>query len=325
MELQPLTGLDDETEVRLWHPLGFSPETVLRWRELLEREGIRQSFKQAHREIYLLTDAELRTRTYSNRFAAHVLRQHQFRALCGHRGWSYQLQGGWDGGGDTAASLTLPEWGLRAEFWVDYLDTGAMSDMGIFMQIGTDQVRFCGRDGAPLVLTEVPALVFSEVMRDVDLFVGVASIAADPNWRDTGEQRHADYWQRQAFGELSGSAETRRDVLSRLLPRLKIRDRCTLDGRFLRVRGDLREYKIHLGSGNILMSPNDQYLCVVPDRRADSTASGVFLPFEGDTMLSLILSKAFLLAEDTKIKDPTIVSQISLARGIMAAVRQIGR
>ena len=27
-------------------------------------------------------------------------------------------------------------------------------------------------------------------------------------------------------------------------------------------------------------------------------------------MLSIILSKAFLLADDTKIKDPTIVSQI---------------
>jgi hypothetical protein len=30
----------------------------------------------------------------------------------------------------------------------------------------------------------------------------------------------------------------------------------------------------------------------------------------GDNTLSVILSKAFLLAEDTKIKDPTIVSQL---------------
>ena len=34
------------------------------------------------------------------------------------------------------------------------------------------------------------------------------------------------------------------------------------------------------------------------------------LPFEGDTTLALILSKAFLLADDDKIKDPTIRSQI---------------
>jgi len=31
---------------------------------------------------------------------------------------------------------------------------------------------------------------------------------------------------------------------------------------------------------------------------------------EGDSMLAVILSKALLLAEDTKIKDPTILSQI---------------
>ena len=102
-------------------------------------------------------------------------------------------------------------------------------------------------------------------------------------------------------------------MLERLIPRLKIADRCTLDDRFLVVRGDLRTYKIHLGSGNILMEPNDQYLCIVPDPRTDyrHRRQQLFLPFEGDRTLSIILSKAFLLADDKKIKDPTIVSQIS--------------
>ena len=36
----------------------------------------------------------------------------------------------------------------------------------------------------------------------------------------------------------------------------------------------------------------------------------VFLPFEGDQTLAVILSKAFLLAEDTKINDPTITRQL---------------
>lgn len=40
---------------------------------------------------------------------------------------------------------------------------------------------------------------------------------------------------------------------------LKIRDRCELTDKFLVVRGDIRTYKIHLVSGNILMKPNDQY------------------------------------------------------------------
>lgn len=38
---------------------------------------------------------------------------------------------------------------------------------------------------------------------------------------------------------------------------------------------------------------------------------GVFLPFEGDNTLSIILSKAFLLADDAKIKDETILRQIA--------------
>ena len=66
---------------------------------------------------------------------------------------------------------------------------------------------------------------------------------------------------------------------------------------------------LHLGSGNILMEPNDQYLCIVTSR-GSSAAEKLSLPFEGDTMFSVILSKAFLLADDTKIKDPTILSQI---------------
>jgi len=95
------------------------------------------------------------------------------------------------------------------------------------------------------------------------------------------------------------------------VPRLKIASRCALTDKFLVVRGDLRAYKIHLGSGNILMEPNDQYLCIVQDRGAARNEAPVaFLPFEGDQRLALILSKAFLLAEDTKITDPTITRQI---------------
>jgi len=36
----------------------------------------------------------------------------------------------------------------------------------------------------------------------------------------------------------------------------------------------------------------------------------LFVPFEGDQTLSIILSKAFLLADDKKISDPSITRQI---------------
>jgi hypothetical protein len=86
-----------------------------------------------------------------------------------------------------------------------------------------------------------------------------------------------------------------------------------MEDRFLIVQGDVRTYRIHLGSGNILMEPNDQYLCIVPTRAPTTGNPGtkLFLPFEGDRTLAIILSKALLLAEDTKISDPTILHQIS--------------
>jgi hypothetical protein len=76
------------------------------------------------------------------------------------------------------------------------------------------------------------------------------------------------------------------------------------------VLGQLRSYKIHLGSGHILMTPNDQYLCIVPKQAMESSEDKVFLPFEGEGRLSVILSKALPLAEDDRIRDPSLVSQL---------------
>lgn len=317
VEDRPLSSLPTETRVRFWHPIGWEPAVVLAWRAWLERHQVTQPFKQAHREVYLLTDAELRTRTYSNRFAAHILRQHQLHSLAQQRGWKAPLAMIYDGGWDVQLTLALPEWGLEADYFVEcVIDVNvdaSYNDNGVCLYVSTDQVRFrraCEPDA--LDLTKVPALAFSEVMRDVDLFVGVTSIGADPTWADRGNAQQHTYWQSYSFGELSEAARTRREALERLLPRLtKLAGRWRIGDRFLIVRGDLRSYKIHLGSGNILMEPNDQYLCIVPDRGGSATAaSGLFLPFEGDTTLALILSKALLLVEDSKIIDQTITRQI---------------
>lgn len=328
--------LAPDVMVQLWHPLDAPVEDVLAWRAWLQAQQVQQPFKQAHREIYLLTDAERRTETYSNRYAAHILKQHQFNALCAARGWRNKLRMMVDDS-YPPASKELPEWGLRAEFWIEgagdtyYQDT---NESGAYLRLVTDQVRFYAIDALqnyahaggvggygmwgygmaanlPLALEQIPLLVFSEIMRDVDLFVGVTSIGNDPNWADGGpEARYHAYWHTYAFGELSGSAQTRHAVLETLLPRLKIAARCTLSDRFLIVRGDLRTYKIHLGSGNILMEPNEQYLCIVPGQGVAEAGGTLFLPFEGDRMFAIILSKAFLLVDDTKISDPTIMRQI---------------
>lgn len=131
-----LRGLESTT-VRLWHPLGTDVKTVLAWRKWLQDREITQPFKQAHREIYVLTDAERQTETYSNRFAAHILSQHTLNALCRERGWEGRLQGQFDSGGATP-TLHLPEHGLVVEFWVEAAPDAPTSAAGISLYVASD-------------------------------------------------------------------------------------------------------------------------------------------------------------------------------------------
>jgi hypothetical protein len=328
----------NEARVRMWHPIRSDVQAILSWRCWLEDHQVRQPFKQAHREVYLLTDAERETETYSNRFASHIIRQHQFASLCRERGWKFNVMGAWDS--HNTPSLDLTQYNLQAKFDVESPeaedgDDESTTTHGIYLAISTGRVEFVrleatqtdkeetGPFGIPfpkkfralrrratLRLAEVPALVFSEVMRDCDLFVGVTSIGTDPAWnQDHPDDPHRPYWQHFAFGDLTSASEHRRVVLESLLPKLAIRDRCRLDGRFLVVRGDLHEYRIHIGSANVLIEPGSRYLCIV--QGSGDTSATLPLPFEGDRILGLILSKALLLVNDTKIKDPTIARQLS--------------
>ncbi|MFC4116758.1 DUF4132 domain-containing protein [Nonomuraea zeae] len=290
--------------VRLWHPARATQREVAHWREAVAEGRIRQPFKQAFREVYPLTPAEEATGTYSNRFAAHIVDYRRLYAMFKQRGWQTAMLGPWDGGSTGEATKALAEGSWRASFHHDYVHDGPGE------YASTDQVRFHRRvdgDWQEAPLAEVPTLVFSEAMRDVDLFVAVTSIAADPEWADRGDDRHLGYWRETSFGALPPSGEVRRDALARLLPRMAIAGRCTLTDRHLVVRGDLRTYRIHLGSANILMDPGDVYLCIVPAHGQDT---GLFLPFEEDGRLALILSKALLLAGDSRITDESIVRQI---------------
>ncbi len=310
---RPVPAPAADTEMQLWHPVLAPAEEVLAWRQLLDGWQLRQPLRQAYREVYLLTPPEERTNTYSNRMAAHVLKQHQFNSLAKLRGWRYSLLGAYDKGYESdMASLPLPAHNLTAEFWVSEVDAdGEWNDTGIYNYVSTDQVRFV-RNDEPVPLPQVPPLVLSEAMRDVDLFVGVASVGNDPQWRDNGGLvQYRTYWEQYSFGELGEVAKNRKLALERLVPRLKIGKVSEIKGNFLVMKGTRHVYKIHLGSGNILMEPNDQYLCIVPDRSAKTMgATDVFLPFEGDAVLSIILSKALLLMEDDKITDETILRQL---------------
>ena len=296
-----------QVRVKLWHPMQAETGVVRAWRQRLVKLGVTQPFKQAHREIYVLTDAERGASIYSSRFAGHVVEQRRFRALCQARGWACPAFGGWDPGNGRPLKR-VPERKLQVEFWVEPIETAMNQENFQFDYLSTDQVRFVNADGEPIALEDVDPVLFSELMRDGDLFVGVAGIGADPTWGDRGDDRFGDYWTKAAFGDLTESGKTRHAALKDLLPGLSIASRCRLEDRYLIVEGKIRTYRIHLGSGNIQMEPNNQYLCIVRDRAAGS--KNVRLPFEGDDLLAIVLSKAFMLADDDKIKDASINSQI---------------
>jgi hypothetical protein len=312
--------LSGDAPVRLWHPIRAGAGEIQRWRESLLGREIRQPVKQAFREVYALTAAERSTGTYSNRFAAHILRYGPAKAFLIHRGWTGLTLGYWDGGFDGAAERVYADaaggsrW--RASFWLDLVEReeDAYSTVSF---CATDQVRFdlqTPDDGWERAeLAAVPPLVLSEAFRDIDEAVSVATIAADPQWTDRGEDRLDQYWHQWSFGALTASGEARREALRRLLPHTKIAERVEVEDRFLRVRGDLHTYRIHLGTANVRVEPDDRYLCVVagkPHQRGEH-APHVFLPFEEDGgRLSVIVAKAFLLADDTSITDRSLRHQL---------------
>jgi len=255
------------------------------------------------------------------------LTQKLLRALTLARGWKMPLQGQWSSGQGPILK-ELPAANLRFELSVEPIEASA-NERWTYEYLTTGRVgfsRFLGRavpQTLPLrsggtfefvapaseavPLEEIDPVVFSEMMRDVDLFVGVAGIGNDPTWGDRAAHGFLDYWRQEATGTLVESGQVRRHVLAELLPSLSIASRCRLEDRYLVVEGKLRTYRIHLGSANIMMEPNNRYLCIVPESRL---GSNIYLPFEGDRTLSIILSKAFMLAADDKIKDRSIRAQI---------------
>jgi hypothetical protein len=325
-------GLAEHASVRLWHPAGRPVDEVIVWRELLERERIVQPFKQAHREVYLLTPAERSAGFTSTRFAGHSLRQHTLRALADARGWSYRLQGPFDSGANPHPRLALPRLGLLAELVVEPVEDATLqSDHGIFLYVRTGGLTFY-RDSEPprqrpartrarwsmtatrhrVALAEIPARTLSEVLRDVDLFVSVAGVSADPAFPLRASEAWTATWREAAFAQLTPLGLGRRETLARILPALPIAHQLSIDGRFLVVRGRLRTYRIHLGSANVMVEPGSRHLCIVAGggRRLPGEPGYVWLPFEGDDTLSLILSKAMLLARDDAITDASIRAQI---------------
>ena len=266
-------------KVRLAHPFELlKVGKLVEAQKLILAKGIRQPFKQVFRELYVITPAEKQTGTFSNRFAGIVVDGGKSIALMTQRGWSFAYQQ------DPVKFLRK---GFRA--------TLSFSDMlDYFCDGKIDALSFERREAnrfRQVKLEDVDPLVFSETMRDVDLFVSVAGISEDKVASTATMAMRADLVRRIA--DVSGL------------------DNVIVLEKDAKIKGKLAEYRVHLGSGNVYLG-DTQYLCIVPA----GAGKKIFLPFEDEDAKSAeIVSKMFLLAGDDKIKDKTILDQIKKFTG----------
>jgi hypothetical protein len=306
--------------VRLWHPLSSEPAEVQRWRERVFASKIRQPFRQAFREFYQPTDDERATQMHSNRFAGIVMRQHQFASLCRARGWDYRLMStNFDS--SNVPTKKLDTWKICAEFYVDLpadrdsslrdSALGEKSGAGIDVFIGSDQVRFY-RDRAEIPVDDVPAIVYSEVMRDVDLFTSVCAVGDDETWYNQGDRGLGFFSERVELHKVSAIVALRADLLSRVLPHTPIADRCKVQKTWLEVRGQLGTYRIALAwDGAALVTDTGARWLKIPQTLLQAVRLELAEPpLELDYRTETILRKAHVLAHDWKIESPERIRQL---------------
>lgn len=270
---------DQSGPLRIAHPIDLLDSGV--WqslqRECLQAERV-QPFKQVFRELYILTATERNQKTHSGRYEGQQVNPKQAVAVIGKRGW-----------------VNVPEEGIRKTFhhdnisvWVTFLEgwlTPAEVD-GLTVQ----HVLFTSKsDGKVIPLEQIHPRVFSEAMRDLDLMVSVAHRGGvDPE-------------------ATASTIEMRTALLTETLRLLKIGN-VRLKEQYAFVDGKIGNYNVHLGSGTVHRQPGGS-LCIIP---VHSQHRGrIFLPFaDNDPKTAEIMSKILLLAQDDKIKDPTILEQL---------------
>lgn len=269
------------------------------WQNRIVGQHIVQPFKQVFREVYVLTPAETETATYSSRFAHRTVKSTIAARLLESRDWKV----------DVPPCKNLQSLGCRAV--LDFTQcasyfTGNITNVTGYIFFQPTQANLSNwefhqeRDVVPL--SHISPVIFSEVMRDVDLVISVAR-------PDDGEAHlpHREYEHSQ---EMMGH---RSDVIRALARDLNL-EGVHIKEHFVHVKGKRASYRIHLGSASVYIEPA-HHLCIVPDRTVKQKATGLYLPFfdEHDNQTVEIISKMLLLLNDNQIKDPLIVRQIQQA------------
>ena len=273
-----LTPLKADDKLLIAHPshLFYAVQWDLYQKYLFDKE-LKQPFKQVFRELYIPTKDELETSNRSERYQGHQVQPQKTVALLRGRGWTVNYEEG--------LQRVYHKEGFRATIyaaadWYTPSDVEAPTlEYVVFYSL---------KDGKEVPMKEIDPVIFSEVMRDVDLVVSVAHVGGvDP--------------------EASHSTMQMRAALARESARLFKLTNVEVKERHILIKGKLGEYSIHLGSGMVSQGGLQLSILAVQSQHRGR----VFLPFVDDDPKSAeIISKMRLFAEDDKIKDPTILSQI---------------
>lgn len=272
------TVLDSAAEVVIAHPYHlYQRKQWVAWQQKLYADQIVQPIRQVFRELYIKTPDEL-GHTTSLRYAGNQLQPARTLACLKTRRWVADAESGlqkiYYKENIVATIWALADWFTPADIEAPTLEWVAFLDR---------------KTGKPLNIDDVPDILFSEVMRDVDLAVSVAHAGGiDP------EASHS-------------TIEMRTALLTFTLPLFRLTN-VEIRGTHAIIHGHLADYSVHLGSG-VVHQIGGAMLSVLP---VHSQHRGkLFLPFaDDDPKTAEILSKVLLFAEDEKIKDPNILEQI---------------
>ena len=259
------------------HPLDFvAAKDWPGWQAECFRAERVQPFKQVFREVYVPTAAETEDATESRRYSGQQVNETQAKALFAGRGWSTR----------EGIDKTFRDADLVVEV---AFDTGYSTPAeAAAPAVGGVVFRRRG-DWKPMTLSAVPAVLFSEVMRDLDLVVSVAHVGGvDPE-------------------ATQSTTAMRAALVATACGFLKLTN-VTLDGKHALIQGEYGHYSVHLGSAVVHKQPGGA-LCVVA---VNAQHRGrLFLPFaDDDPRTAEVVSKVILLARDKEIQDPTILDQI---------------
>ena len=245
-------------------------------KDIFDRE-LKQPFKQVFRELYVKTVDE-KGRDKSLRYAGHQVQPAKTVALLKTRRWIIDGQEGLEKvyykKNIIAKIFALADWFSPADIEAPTLEEVQFFDRKTFK---------------PILIDDVPDLIFTEVMRDLDLVVSVAHIGdVDP------EASHSTIEMRKAIVEFNCKLFKLKNV--------------TFTENHALIKGERAEYSIHLGSGLIHQKAGSA-INVLP---VHSQHRGrVFLPFiDDDPKTAEIMAKVLLFAQDDKIKDVFILEQI---------------